>query len=493
MSIVKIQNGLFRKLGEGSKRTLIFKSPLSLDIKSTDRWAITGPRKTELLEILASKHIPDPPLSRTYPFLANQNAWPSQVTQLIEFSNADVKAPHISARYESLREELDETLNESLLAATHSKDQAKVDHVLEKFSLKGIENRWIVGLSNGQSRRARLAKALLRDPKFLLVDEPFVGLDPFSRKQASDILSKLSPEPHVVVGLRYQDEFPSWITHVAITDRTGNGISHQGPIKDLAPYLDEMRRDHIVQVVKAKDLAVKAAEKSKLAASNNPEVIKLDSVSVSYKGEPIFSNLTWKVKKGEKWHLRGDNGTGKSTLLSLLTGDHPQSWNPKISLFGEPRGTGKQSYFSINEKFGHVSPEIHALFPMNLTVKEAISTGFVVGYYIPLKKLSQEQEDRIDELLSLFEHISKDEVLRDLSVSNQKIVMFLRGLAKRPDILILDEAFSAMAEESIDKCKQYIDLEYDGTLIVVGHIEDEVPLCHKYIRLTAAEPEFGEL
>jgi ABC-type molybdenum transport system ATPase subunit/photorepair protein PhrA len=473
MTLVKLENALFRVLSDGA-RPRLFPRPITLEIAATQRWAITGSRKTDLLEILASKHISEPPLARQYPFLEHQ-FWPSQVTELIEFSNAQIKAPHLSARYESLREDLDSTLNQELLNVKNN--QREVDMVLERFSLKGIEHRWIVGLSNGQGRRARLARAILRNPRLLLIDEPFAGLDPVSRKQTSQILESLPPHPHVVVGLRYQDEFPSWITHVAITD--ANGMPAQGTIAEIEPMLEGMRA-----AAKQRSIVI-----AKPKSEPSQPIFQLNDISVSYRGERIFSNLSWIVREGEKWHLRGDNGTGKSTLLSLLTADHPQSWNSSIVLFGKPRETGKQSYFSINEKIGHASPEIHSLFPRNLTVKQALSTGFVVGSYLPLKKLSRQQEARIAELIEKFGLID-DAILGQLAVSEQKVVMFLRAVCKRPDLLILDEAFSAMTEERIEQCKQYIN-QYDGTVIAVGHIEDEVPLCDKYIRLLGNGVEIG--
>lgn len=473
--VVKLENALFRPLADGIKST-VFKRPLNLTVNSSERWAITGPRKTDVLRILASKDIADPPLSRTYPFLG-KDYWPSQVVKLLEFSSS-IKASHLSARYESLREEFDESLNDYLLRA--NRDQNEVNRALETFMLKGIEDRWIVGLSNGQNRRARLAHSLLSHSRFLLIDDPFLGLDPRSRETVSTVLESLPPNPHVALGLRIQDDFPSWITHVAITDK--DGISHQGHISEIRPELDRLVKESIEIAQKHHDQRAVANAKHD-ESSQGDVIVELDDVSVSYKGQYVFQNLSFEARRGEKWHLQGPNGSGKSTLLALLTADHPQSWNPKIKMFGEPRETGKQSYFSVNENIGHCAPEIHSIYPTSHhTVRQAISTGFIVGSFIPPKNLTAEQRNRIEELLQQFE-LDPDVKVSELSLSDQKTVMFLRAIVKNPEILILDEAFSAMDELRIAECKDLIT-DYDGTIIVVGHIQHEVADCNKYIRLS---------
>jgi ABC-type molybdenum transport system ATPase subunit/photorepair protein PhrA len=468
--VVKIEKAFFRPLADGVKKW-VFKRPVDLTMRADERWAVTGPRKSDLLRILAAKEIAEPPLSRSYPFLG-KDYWPSQVTTLLEFSSS-IKASHLSARYESLREDFDESLNEYLLRANG--DQNEVDRVLDTFMLKGIQDRWVVGLSNGQNRRARLAQCLLKHPKLLLVDDPFLGLDPPSRQKVSSVLQSLPPNPHVVLGMRIQDEFPTWITHVAVTDQ--DGVAHQGPIEQMRPHVDRL-------VAESLAIAERHREQRSVAASKPPGdvIIELDDVSVSYKGQHVFKNLSFQARRGEKWHLQGPNGSGKSTLLALLTADHPQSWNSKIKLFGEPRETGKQSYFGINNNIGHCSPEIHAIFPTRLTVHQAIATGFVTGSFIPPKDLDEPQKARINELITNFD-LPADTPLNDLSLSDQKTALFLRAVAKKPEILILDEAFSAMDELRIAECKDLI-ANYDGTVIVVGHIQHEVADCNKYIRLT---------
>lgn len=489
LPVIKLENCLVRPLLDKVSKPL-FPNPINLTINRDERWAVTGPRKLDLLSVIAAKHIPTPPLSRTYPFLEN-TIWPSQAITLVEFKGS-VLATHLSARYEHFRDEFDIPLSEYLgqtFGTEAGPNKAKVDNAMKAFKLDEFHDRWIVGLSNGQMRRARLAKAILKEPRLLLIDEVYLGLDPAARKTLSEILSALPPKPHVVLGLRIQDEYPSWVTHIAITDN--NGIDRQGPKEEISDYLEFLKR-------KEKDAAAvifqKAKERRTLSlehTAEKKEFIKLDKISIGYRGQLVLDELEWSVNKGEKWHLRGDNGTGKSTVVSLLTADHPQSWNSKIVIDGEPRQTGKHNYFDINEGIGHASPEIHAIFPVRYSVYDAVSTGFVVGSMIPPKNLSADQVQAVNDLISEFD-LDPSAKLSDLSLSDQKVALFLRSVVKKPDILILDEAFSAMDNWRVEQCKSFIN-EWQGTVIVIGHIEDEIPACDKYIRLfpNGSKPEIG--
>lgn len=183
-----------------------------------------------------------------------------------------------------------------------------------------------VKLSNGQTRRARIARALLRHPSMLILDEPLsksfliwikkelcegihasmyiVGLDVQHRQKMLKILGDLAESGMpVVLVLRPQDEFPSWATDVvALKDLK---IDWRG---DPAEYIK--KRDAIM----AKEKADKEAYLKKQEALEQQQhvmrdpVVELKKVNVIYSGNKILDNITWTVRKGERWALLGPNG-----------------------------------------------------------------------------------------------------------------------------------------------------------------------------------------
>ena len=80
--------------------------------------------------------------------------------------------------------------------------------------LSGLRDRLVVQLSNGEMRRTLLARALLKSPKLLILDDPFAGLDPAMRRELKAALDALASRGlHLVMMLRDSDEFPACATH----------------------------------------------------------------------------------------------------------------------------------------------------------------------------------------------------------------------------------------------------------------------------------------
>ena len=68
----------------------------------------------------------------------------------------------------------------------------RVEELLELFNIEPIRQRKGVSLSGGERRRTEIARALVSKPKFLLLDEPFAGVDPIAVKDIQEIIHQLT-------------------------------------------------------------------------------------------------------------------------------------------------------------------------------------------------------------------------------------------------------------------------------------------------------------
>lgn len=483
----------------------VFSSQLNFTLKPKSKIAVIGDSsKTDFLSVLSNKFISHPVNSRTYPASLKD---PNFQTRLLRFVNngswghgahdSSGGFTHLSSRYEFFKDlEVDELVKDFIADKSYNSnikyDELKVDNQINNLKLNGLKGQFITTLSNGQFRRARIAKELYKEPSILCIDDPFLGLDPFATKTVNEVLKKTASDLNIkttlVLGLRIQDEIPDWIEDIVIVNN--NGIFKFGKkndlLNDLLNLKNEFNERHNLLKLKIKNELKSYSNLFINNEKNNKSIISMKNVNVIYKGIPIIKNLNWDVKEGEKWHIIGRNGSGKTTLLSLITLDHPQSWNRSIKVFGIERAPGKVNYFDTNEKIGFTSPELHAIYPKNQTVFQTISTGYLVGSYVPPKNLKTEQIEKINNFLKMLNlSYLKDSKFSDIPVSKQKLVLLLRSIINDPKILILDEALSAMTDEDVIKGKCLID-QLNTTCLIIGHVDEEVPKCDKYIVVNGA-------
>lgn len=91
----------------------------------------------------------------------------------------------------------DLTVEENLLIAAEAlsidieKIQPRIEKLLEIFNIEPIRNRLGIRLSGGERRRVEIARALVGEPKFLLLDEPFAGVDPIAVLDIQNIIKQL--------------------------------------------------------------------------------------------------------------------------------------------------------------------------------------------------------------------------------------------------------------------------------------------------------------
>lgn len=121
----------------------------------------------------------------------------------------------------------------------------KVEELLEEFSLTHVRKSKGKVLSGGERRRTEIARALAVDPKFILLDEPFAGVDPIAVEDIQSIVAKLK---HRNIGILITDHNVN--ETLSITDRAyllfEGKILKQGTAEELAND-EQVRRVYLGQ------------------------------------------------------------------------------------------------------------------------------------------------------------------------------------------------------------------------------------------------------
>ncbi|MDY4627837.1 MAG: ATP-binding cassette domain-containing protein [Prevotella sp.] len=348
-------------------------------------------------------------------------------------------------------------------------------HLYSLFHIEHLMDKYLILMSSGELRKYQLTKALLTDPRVLIMDNPFIGLDAETRDQLKELLSLLARERHlqVVLVLSKTDDIPDFITHVVeVKDmRVGTKMTREEYVTNRQPnpsrVLDEEMENTIVNLpYKDNDY-------------NSDEVVGMNKVSIIYGERTILKELDWTVRNGERWALSGQNGAGKSTLLSLVCADNPQSYACDISLFGNPRGSG-ESIWDIKKHIGYVSPEMHRSYHRDIPAIRIVASGLkdTVGLYA---KPNESEYDICRLWMKIFGLEGKENTsFLKLSSGEQRLVLVARAFVKDPQLLILDEPLHGLDNRNRRLVKDVIEAfcrRRNKTLIMVTHYKEELPAC----------------
>lgn len=223
--------------------------------------------------------------------------------------------------------------------------------IAEISSLFGI-NKWFysdtAALSGGQKQLLNLASVMTISPQLLLLDEPVSQLDPFSAATFMDMLIRLNREHGItiIIAEHNLEEIFSYADNIAVIDDTrlkyfgvprtcSDYFAKEAPIIEGMPIPARIyRRFELegtacpVNVREARLFLlrncpniVRKIEK-KVSFNKNAFAVKLSEVYFRYRrnSPDIIKDLTFKVRKGEIYAIVGGNGCGKTTLLSIISG-----------------------------------------------------------------------------------------------------------------------------------------------------------------------------
>jgi len=446
--VIKVENGVPRhplwRMAE----------PVNLEIKRGEQIAIVGDNaagKSRLVEILTGH----------YPLLQNEVHY--------NFTSSKLRLVSENLKYISFRD------------AYGPQDSTYYYQRRWNLGDQSDEDSPLIVLSSGELRKYQINKALATNPRILILDNPFIGLDAPSRKDFRELLEKLSRETEmlIILVLSKRDDIPDFITHVLPVEglRLLPKITLEEYRKQYAALPKPKLKDEIKNWIA--DLPVRELNDSSFYPASGGEILRFNNVSIKYGNRTILQPLNWIVHEGERWALSGPNGSGKSTLLSLVCADNPQAYACDIELFGHRRGTG-ESIWEIKRHIGYVSPEMHRAYLKDIPAIDVVASGLSdsVGLYV---RPRPEQKQICLDWMQVFgvEGIA-DKSFLQLSSGEQRLCLLARAFVKDPELLILDEPLHGLDDRNRELVRQIIEqfcLRPRKTLVMVSHYEEELPPC----------------
>lgn len=341
----------------------------------------------------------------------------------------------------------------------------------------------IATLSGGQKKRLAFAKLLIEDPEIYVLDEPTNHLDIDTIEWLEKLLTSGNKTILLVTHDRY---FLDNVCNTIVELDRGKTFNYNGnyayflekkaerEASDDATFqknknllkkeLEWMRRMPAARTTKSQsriDAFYNLEEKTKQRSDNQQvtlnvkmarqggKILELDHIGQTFDDKKIINDFSYTFKRGDRIGLAGKNGTGKSTLLNIITGNlKPEKGIVDV---GDTTVYGyyKQGGLSFNEK------------------ERVIDIVKADAEYI---KMADGQTISASALLTLFLFPPKKQhgMVEKLSGGEKKRLHLMKVLIQNPNFLILDEPTNDLDIDTLNVLEEFLE-NFPGVLILVSH------------------------
>ena len=368
------------------------------------------------------------------------------------------------------------------ILAEVSIDSYLLTRLTRLFGLEGLLDRGFRKLSTGETRKILITRALTSKSELLIIDGPFEGLDAQTVPLISEVLQQVSGEIPMVLVINRFDELPAFVTHVALLEK--------GQLKTTVETGDRQAMGFLSQLLhlKSTDIKIPDAIPGETAPSLNQDepLVNIRDASIRYTDNLVFEHLNWRIEPGQHWQLTGPNGSGKTCLLNLITGDHPQCYSNDIFVCGYQRGSG-ESIWDIKQHIGYVSSALQWDYRVSISCKNVIISGFYdsIGLYNKATDLQEEIAIQWLRILGLQDRAVQP--FNQCSYGDQRLLLIARAVVKHPHLLILDEpcfGLDDMNRQLVLALVEKICAGSETTVIYVNHhAQDQIEGIENYLSL----------
>ncbi|HHB1596162.1 TPA: molybdate ABC transporter ATP-binding protein ModF [Vibrio campbellii] len=351
------------------------------------------------------------------------------------------------------------------------KDEALTQALIEDLDLSHLAESGFRVLSTGETRRVMLARALAVKPDLVLLDNPFTGLDVAHRASLATYLQTLSQSVQMLITFSRESDMPDWIERIALFNGGKLDSTMDRQSWDQHPIIAQIKAQSEKQ---SEEMMALIRQHQHSTHFDNP-IFELKNGKVEYTEKTIFTDLNWRIDKGQHWQVKGPNGCGKSTLLGLIFGDHPQCYSNDIHIFGKKRGSG-ETIWEIKQHIGMVSSALHLQYRVNCSALEVILSGFYdsIGLY---SQPSKKEINIAKEWLTIL-HMAQHEKtsFKQLEYGQQRLLLIARAIVKQPTLLILDEPYQGLdylGRVLVKNTLELIAKENLSQLLYVSHYQED--------------------
>lgn len=455
---------------------------ISWQVRKGEHWAFMGGNgagKSTLLKLIRGDLWPDPESRgrRIYRFDGTEQEGPVGIRESIAFVSPERQDAYARNGWDLTGEEVIFTgfFDTVWLQQEPGEEQrACAERIISLLKLKDLREKSILEMSEGEGRKILIARALVSQPRVLMLDEFCSGLDIPSRRKLLHLIERIAQSGTQIIFTthRVEELIPS-VSHILFLK--GGQIVGRGKRESvLAPESVVEALGHSVRR-RIRIPGRKSSPRGERGLDNgNAYLVNIRGADVYLDGKEILEEIRWKMLKNENWAILGENGAGKSTLLKLILGDIHPALGGTISRFGTREG----DIMDVKKRIGYLSSELQGSYDSNLTGEEVVHSGFFssIGIY---REVTDRQKEIAKKWIRFFdvEALCGKEIF-SMSYGELRKILVVRAMVNDPDILILDEPCSGLdmsAREDLLNALEKLSGTGTRIIMVTHHPEDLIP------------------
>lgn len=215
-----------------------------------------------------------------------------------------------------------------------------------------------------------------------------------------------------------------------------------------------------------------------------PPVIRVRGISMERSGARILSGVDWEIRRGQHWALLGANGSGKTSLLKVITG-YEWPTTGSVQVLGET--FGECDLHAIRRHVGWASSSLQQRIRPDETGLRVVLSGFEASIGLYREFSETEIAAAAEAMEAVGAGLLQDAPYGVLSQGERQRVLLARSFVHRPSLLILDEPCAgldpAAREAFLDDVEGFMRSRNAPTIIFVTHHVEEirVPVSHTLV------------